>query len=120
MPAFPDAGRITIDSVHYMRTADGLTPVAETEFARDATFGFTHSDLRAYVEEKSAGRWKADGVTALTLDIVRGGAEGIAEVLAGLRDSAPVVVDIVTENDLRALPGKKFSRCFTDTAAGTG
>ncbi len=103
VPAFPDAGRITIDSVHYMRTADGLPPVAETEFARDATFGFTHSDLRAYVEEKSAGRWKADGVTALTLDIVRGGAEGIAEVLAGLRDSAPVVVDIVTENDLRAL-----------------
>ncbi|MBH0131209.1 four-carbon acid sugar kinase family protein [Salinibacterium sp. NK8237] len=103
VPAFPDAGRVTIDSVHYMRTADGLTPVAETEFARDATFGFTSSNLRDYVSEKSGGRWGAEAVVALTLDIVRGGTAGIVEALAGLSASTPVVVDIVTENDLRAL-----------------
>lgn len=103
VPAFPDAGRVTIDSVHYMRTADGLTPVAETEFARDATFGFTSSNLRDYVSEKSGGRWAPEAVVALTLDIVRGGTTRIVEALAGLSASTPVVVDIVTENDLRAL-----------------
>ncbi|WP_141989726.1 four-carbon acid sugar kinase family protein [Rhodoglobus vestalii] len=103
VPAFPDAGRITIDSVHYMRTSNGLTPVAKTEFARDATFGYANSNLRDYVAEKSHGRWAADDVVALTLDIVRGGTEGIVEALSILADSTPVVVDIVTENDLRAL-----------------
>ncbi|MGV8895418.1 MAG: four-carbon acid sugar kinase family protein [Rhodoglobus sp.] len=103
VPAFPDAGRITIDSVHYMRTPDGLTPVAETEFARDATFGYRNSNLREYVAEKSGSRWAAEGVVALTLDIVRGGTDGIVAALASLSESTPVVVDIVTENDLRAL-----------------
>ncbi|CAN5440796.1 hypothetical protein BH11ACT1_BH11ACT1_01130 [soil metagenome] len=56
VPAFPDAGHITIGGVHYVRTNGTLTAVAETEFARDATFGYVHSDLAGYVEEKSAGR----------------------------------------------------------------
>ena len=59
VPAFPDAGRVTIGGVHYMRgtgeDAGKLTPVAETEFARDASFGFANSELAKYVEEKSAG-----------------------------------------------------------------
>ncbi|WP_288027452.1 four-carbon acid sugar kinase family protein, partial [Arthrobacter sp.] len=57
VPAFPDAGRITVGGIHYARGGDGtLIPVAETEFARDASFGFTHSSLADYVEEKSGGR----------------------------------------------------------------
>jgi uncharacterized protein YgbK (DUF1537 family) len=40
VPAFPDAGRVTIGGVHYMRGTGEhtgtLIPVAETEFARDA------------------------------------------------------------------------------------
>ncbi|MBC7589756.1 MAG: hypothetical protein H7226_01760, partial [Salinibacterium sp.] len=103
VPAFPDAGRITIDSVHYTRTAGGLIPVADTEFARDATFGYTNSNLRGYVAEKSQGSWAAEDVVALTLDIVRGGTESIVAALSDLRESTPVVVDIVTENDLLAL-----------------
>ena len=43
VPAFPDAGRVTIGTVHYMRgSAGSLIPVAETEFAKDATFGYTN------------------------------------------------------------------------------
>ncbi|MEV5302960.1 four-carbon acid sugar kinase family protein [Amycolatopsis methanolica] len=44
-PAFTDAGRVTIHGTHYLRSADGLTAVADTEFAKDATFGFTSSRL---------------------------------------------------------------------------
>lgn len=104
VPAFPDAGRVTIGGVHYMRDgAGGLVPVAQTEFAADATFRFSHSDLARYVEEKSAGRFRADDVIVLDLGTVRGGAAGIADALAPAAESTPVVVDIVTENDLRAL-----------------
>jgi uncharacterized protein YgbK (DUF1537 family) len=102
VPAFPDAGRVTIGGTHYMRDgAGGLTPVAETEFARDATFGFTRSRLAEYVEEKSGGRYPARDVLVLDLAVIRSGA--VADALAGAAGATPVVADIVTENDLRAL-----------------
>ncbi|MBE0011202.1 four-carbon acid sugar kinase family protein [Arthrobacter sp. AET 35A] len=102
VPAFPDAGRVTIGSVHYLRGTDGaLTPVAETEFAKDATFGFTSSDLGDYVAEKTGG--SASAVIRLDLSIIRGGAQGIADALIHASDAVPIVVDAVTEDDLRAL-----------------
>jgi uncharacterized protein YgbK (DUF1537 family) len=102
VPAFPDAGRVTIGGTHYMRDgAGGLTPVADTEFARDATFGFTRSRLAEYVEEKSGGRYPARDVLVLDLDVIRGGA--VADALAGAAGGVPAVADVVTENDLRAL-----------------
>ncbi|MBC7725772.1 MAG: hypothetical protein H7146_13670 [Burkholderiaceae bacterium] len=103
VPAFPDAGRVTIGGVHYMRGDGTLTPVAETEFARDATFGFTHSDLREYVQEKTLGRISADDVVLLDLHTVRGGTAGIAAALASVSGETPIVADIVGESDLRAL-----------------
>jgi uncharacterized protein YgbK (DUF1537 family) len=102
VPAFPDAGRVTIGGTHYMRDgAGGLVPVAETEFAQDATFGFTRSRLAEYVEEKSGGRYPARDVLVLDLAVIRSGA--VADALAGATGGRPVVADIVTENDLRAL-----------------
>ena len=116
VPAFPDAGRVTIGGVHYMRgtgdSAGKLTPVADTEFARDASFGFANSELAKYVEEKSRGRFRADSVIVLTLDVIRAAgpdgdpqvsAKAIADAIDSATDSTPIVADIVTENDLRAL-----------------
>lgn len=120
VPAFPDAGRVTIGGVHYCRAAGPdaeergttLVPAAETEFARDATFGYTSSRLADYVQEKSGGRIPAESVLALTLDTVRSlGSEddplaagrAIANALEPVENGTAVVVDIVTENDLRLL-----------------
>jgi uncharacterized protein YgbK (DUF1537 family) len=120
VPAFPDAGRVTIGGVHYMRgtgeDTGTLIPVSDTEFAKDATFGFTTSDMARYVEEKSQGRFAADSVIVLDLNIIRAGASSdgndgdpqasanaIADAIAPATDSTPIVADIVTENDLRAL-----------------
>src|SRR5690606_12904044 len=104
VPAFPDAGRVTIGGTHYVRDgAGGLVPVAETEFARDATFGYTRSRLAEYVAEKSGGRYPAEAVVVLDLAVVRGGAGAIADALAPATGGVPAVADVVTENDLRAL-----------------
>ena len=113
VPAFPDAGRVTIGGVHYMRgtgdDAGKLTPVAETEFAKDASFGFANSEMAKYVEEKSNGRFAADSVIVLDLNIIRAStdpnisAKAIADAVDTATDSTPIVADIVTENDLRAL-----------------
>ena len=116
VPAFPDAGRVTIGGVHYMRgtgtDAGQLTPVSETEFASDATFGFANSELARYVEEKSHGRFPASSVIVLDLNVIRAAgpdgdsqasAKAIADAIEPATASTPIVADIVTENDLRAL-----------------
>ena len=54
IPAFIEAGRLTIDGVHYMRGEHGLVPVSETEFARDNVFGYHTSVLKDYIQEKGA------------------------------------------------------------------
>lgn len=54
-PAFFEAGRTTEDDIHYVQTADGRTPVAETPYAADATFGFTESWLPAWIQGRGGG-----------------------------------------------------------------
>ena len=101
VPAFLDSGRVTVDSVHLVLGAAGPVPAAETEFARDPAFGYRSSHLAAWVEEKSAGRWRADDVARITIDDIRGGGvAAVAAILEGLRDGCPVVVDAADPSDL--------------------
>jgi len=104
VPAYIEAGRLTVDSTHWMRTPDGLLPVGESEFAKDATFGYASSALPEWVEEKTAGRIPADKVVRITLtDLRTGGPAHVAGQLASLRDGAIAVVDAVCDDDLRVL-----------------
>lgn len=104
VPAFPDAGRVTVGSEHFMVGADGdLTRVSETEFAADASFGFTTSFLPGYVEEKTEGRVSAAQVVPLTLATIRAGAGAVAEALGGVSGGAYVVADTASEADLLTL-----------------
>jgi uncharacterized protein YgbK (DUF1537 family) len=103
-PAYIDAGRLTIDGVHYVRTADGLCPVADSEFARDATFGYRSSRLAEWVEEKTQGRIRADDVMELTLDVIRGATtDALRDRLVEACDGRVIAVDAVDDNDLRAV-----------------
>lgn len=69
-PFFKEGGRFTIDDVHYVKYGDDLVPAAETEFARDKTFGYTKSNIREYVEEKTKGAFKAQDVTSISLEYI--------------------------------------------------
>jgi uncharacterized protein YgbK (DUF1537 family) len=103
-PAFTDAGRVTIGGVHWVSTGDGLVPVADSEFARDATFGYRSSRLADWVAEKSGGRIPAASVVELTLDQIRGGTtQSLRATLSGARDGQVVAVDTAVDDDLRAV-----------------
>ena len=85
VPAFGDAGRITIDSIHYAGSAAaGFVPVGETEFAKDATFGYASSDLREWVQEKTSGRIPAGEVASITLRDLRLDPVAVVAKLASL------------------------------------
>jgi len=104
VPAYIEAGRLTVGSRHWVRTADGLLPVGESEFARDATFGYRSSSLPEWVEEKTGGRIPADEVLRVTLhDLRSGGPAHTARLLSSLRGGRTAVVDAVCDDDLRVL-----------------
>lgn len=97
VPAFFEGGRITRDSVHYLMIEGVPTPVHETEFARDSVFGYHHSYLPDYVEEKTKGRIKADAVERFVLEDIRNGS---LERLQNLTGNQCCVVDGETQADL--------------------
>lgn len=101
VPAFVEGGRLTVDDVHWVRDGERLIPAAETEFARDATFGYRQSNLRAWVAEKSGGRFPAADVAAISLaDIRQGGPERVAQLLSLAEDGRIMVVNSITYGDL--------------------
>ena len=67
-PALIEAGRVTIDGVHYMKDGERLIPVSETEFARDNVFAYHTSVLRDYIREKGANPEEYQIVNAATYD----------------------------------------------------
>ncbi len=89
-PFFAEGKRITVGDVHWVHDGETAMPVGETEFARDATFGFAASDLRDWAVEKSGGRWTRDAVAALSLATIRQGADAVAAWL--LTATQPVIV----------------------------
>lgn len=101
VPAFLEAGRVTAADIHWARLGPDLVPVGETEFARDATFGYRASDLRDFVAEKSGGAIEPGEVASIGLaDIRLGGPSRVRDLLAGVRDGAWVVVNATEYSDL--------------------
>jgi uncharacterized protein YgbK (DUF1537 family) len=99
IPYFEAGGRFTLGDVHYVAEGDSLVPAAETAFARDATFGYRHSNLREWVEEKTGGRVKAAAVHSLSLELLR--TQGPLGVAAALRALPPGGVCVVNAAALR-------------------
>jgi uncharacterized protein YgbK (DUF1537 family) len=101
IPAFIAGGRYTIDDVHYVADGDRLIPAGETDFARDATFGYRASNLRDWVAERTGGRVPAAQVAAISIDTIRGsGPAGVADQLAELHSGRVCVINAASERDL--------------------
>jgi uncharacterized protein YgbK (DUF1537 family) len=100
VPSYFEAGRFTVGDVHF---AHGV-PVGETEFARDATFGYAASNLRDFLEERSGGTIRAADVHSVGLEDIRvGGPSRVAEILLGVTGGAFVVVNANAYADLEVV-----------------
>lgn len=111
-PAFFEGGRITEDSIHYLLIEGVKTPVAETEFARDSVFGYSHSYLPDYVAQKTKGKIKRGAVERFTIEDLRSGQ--IEQRLLKLNNNQCVVVDGLVQADYDLLA----SAILDATAAG--
>ncbi len=105
VPAFFEGGRYTINDIHYVATptatSDTLQPASETPFAQDSVFGYKTPYLPAWIEERSAGYWKADQVMSIGLELIRqGGPEAVAARLQTVEGGIPVVINAAGYGDL--------------------
>ena len=103
LPAFIEGGRITKDSIHYVKEGDHFIPVGETPFAKDPHFSFHASNLREYVKEKTQGRITDAQIKSVTLSDMRDEDKGIhyiMNILLSCANGDVVVVDLEEQADM--------------------
>lgn len=101
VPSYFEAGRFTAGDTHWAMVGGQPVPAGETEFAQDATFGYSSSNLAAFIEEKSAGAIAAADVLSISLEDIRtGGAPRVAEILRSATDLQFIVVNATEYADL--------------------
>ena len=101
IPFFLEGGRYTVGNVHYVAEGNMLVPAAETPFAQDEAFGYRHSNLRDWVEEKTGGRILADSVVSITIREIReGGPDRVAAHLSTLAGGQVCVVNAISMRDM--------------------
>jgi uncharacterized protein YgbK (DUF1537 family) len=103
IPALFSGGRMTIGDIHYVRNGQSLIPVGETEFARDAVFGFSSSNLRDYVSEKTNGAIPRNSVVSISLeDLRQRGPDVVAAKLLAMPPGGAAIVNAAAPSDLNA------------------
>ena len=101
-PFFLEGGRYTINNIHYVRYGEELVPAAETEFAKDKSFGYTRSALPEYIEEKTQGAVKAADVLPIPLDLLRAvDIDGIEKLLLGAQNYRRICVNAIGYEDVK-------------------
>jgi uncharacterized protein YgbK (DUF1537 family) len=101
IPFFLEGGRYTINDIHYVAEGEWLVPAGETEFARDAAFGYQASNLQQWVEEKTKRCVLAEQVASISIeDIRRGGPERVAGRLENLAPGSVCVINAASYRDV--------------------
>ncbi len=132
IPFFPEGGRYTIDDVHWVQEGERLIPAAQTPYARDTVFGYAHSRLPEWIEEKTGGKINASQVQTISLDTLRRhGPLQVTRQLCSMGRGSLVVVNAAHDRDLEVFvaglhhaeaDGKRFlfrtAAAFVKVAAG--
>ncbi len=101
-PFFKEGGRYTIGNIHYVRYENKLVPAGETEFAKDRTFGYSASDLREYIAEKTNNMYKAADVICISLEELRSlQLDRIEEKLLSVGGFNKIIVNAVDYIDVK-------------------
>ena len=117
-PFFKEGGRFTVDDIHYVQMGDRLVPAAETEFAKDKTFSYSSSDLKAYIQEKTGGKYQKEKVCSVSLEDLKAvNVDKIQKQLLEADNFSKIVVNATDYCDIKVFSvavyramekGKKF------------
>ncbi|CAA6675462.1 unnamed protein product [Spirodela intermedia] len=100
-PFFLQGGRYTINNIHYVADSDSLVPAGDTEFSKDAAFGYKASNLCEWVEEKTRGQISASSVASISIQLLRkGGPSAVCEHLCSLPKGSVCIVNAASDRDV--------------------
>jgi len=68
VPAFFEGGRFTKDDIHYVQEGIKMIPAGNTSFAKDKVFGYSSSNLKEWVVEKSNGTINISNIHSLSIE----------------------------------------------------
>ena len=103
-PFFPEGGRYTLNDIHYVLEGETLVPAGNTEFSKDRTFGYTSSDLKEWVEEKSKGEFIKEEVISISLEELRSlDYKTVESKLMNATGFRKVIVNAVSYEDIKVL-----------------
>jgi len=118
IPYFAEGGRFTVADIHYVAEGEDWIPAAETEYARDAYFGYAQSNLREWASHKFRARIAPQDIASIGLETIRlGGPQAVADQLSRLANAQPCIVNAAADRDLEVfvagllraeLAGKRF------------
>ena len=89
-PAFFEAGRFTAGGIHWVHRDGEMVPARDTEFAADATFGFTELTLAGWARARGA---PAEVIDVGLEELSRNDVDAIASRLRGVTGGQAVVVN---------------------------
>lgn len=102
LPFFKEGGRFTIGNVHYVKQGDELVPAAMTEFAKDRSFGYSHSAIPEYIEEKTKGAYRAEDTVCIPLEMLRNvDVDGVTRLLMNVSGFNKICVNAVDYCDVK-------------------
>ena len=102
-PAFFQGGRFTFQDIHYVQEADNFIPASETPFAKDNTFGYTSSNLKDWIIEKSDNQIHMDDIKSISIKLLREQSiTGINTILEQPKTSH-IVVNATSDSDLQTM-----------------
>ncbi|RYR40402.1 hypothetical protein Ahy_A09g046155 isoform D [Arachis hypogaea] len=93
--------RLLFDFITISGVTSWLVLAGDTEFAKNAVFGYKSSNLRDWIEEKTGGRIPASIVASVSIELLRkGGPDAVCQHLCSLKKGSTCVVNTTSERDM--------------------
>jgi len=100
-PAFFEGGRYTFNDIHYIQEGESFIPVSETPFAQDNTFGYSASNLKDWIKEKT--EIPSDQIASLSIETLRNdAAESIISILES-KGMSHIAINATSTADLESV-----------------
>ena len=100
-PFFQEGGRYTFNDIHYVREKNWLVPAGMTEFAKDKSFGYTHSHLGLWCEEKTNAKYRHEDMIYLPLNLLHNGyIDEIEQLLLQASGFNKIIVNAICDYDV--------------------
>ena len=102
-PAFFEGGRYTYDDVHYVKEGNEFVPAAKTPFAADNTFGYSASNLKDWIVEKSEGRVNKSQIASVSVQTLRNATSEEIKSIIEQPKTTHIIANATCYADLQAL-----------------